>query len=244
MDSGIYAACAGLVARTQALDLAANNLANTSTTAFRAEQPTFHAALASHGLRTADARSAAMNQFSLVGGTRLDLSQGNLESTGNPLDVAIEGSGFLTVKTGAGTEFTRNGNFHLSPDRSLLTEEGDAVMGENGPVQLPDGEVSISADGTISVGGAVVTKLKIVEFAPGTPITHSGGSYYSAPLAAATPATKSSVRQGMLEASNVNSVQAAVGLIALQRNAEMLNRTMTLFHNEFNRLAAEELPRV
>lgn len=244
MDSGIYAACAGLVARTQALDLAANNLANASTTAFRSEQPTFHAALASHGLRTVDSRSAAMNQFSVVGGTRLDLSQGNLESTGNPLDVAIEGSGFLTVKTGAGSEFTRNGNFHLSPDRSLLTEEGDAVLGENGPVQLPDGEVSISADGTISVGGAVVTKLKLVEFAPGTPITHSGGSYYSAPLAAAIPATKSAVRQGMLEASNVNSVQAAVGLIALQRNAEMLNRTMTLFHNEFNRLAAEELPRV
>ena len=244
MDSGMYAACAGLIARTQALDLAANNLANTSTTAFRSEQPTFHAALASHGLRTADSRSAAMNQFSVVGGTRLDLSQGNLESTGNPLDIAIEGSGFLTVKTGAGTEFTRNGNFHLSPDRSLLTEEGDAVLGENGPVQLLDGEVSISADGTISVGGAVVTKLKIVEFAPGTPITHSGGSYYSAPLAAAAPATKSAVRHGMLEASNVNSVQAAVGLIALQRNAEMLNRTMTLFHNEFDRLAAEELPRV
>jgi flagellar basal-body rod protein FlgF/flagellar basal-body rod protein FlgG len=244
MGSGIYAACAGLVARTQALDLAANNLANTSTTAFRSEQPTFHSALASHGLRTVDSRSAALNQYSVVGGTRLDLSQGNLESTGNPLDVAIEGSGFLTVKTGAGTEFTRNGNFHLSPDRSLLTEEGDAVLGENGPVQLPDGEVSISADGTISVGGAVVTKLKIVEFAPGTPITHSRGSHYSAPLAAAGPATKSAIRQGMLEASNVHSVQAAVGLIALQRNAEMLNRTLTLFHNEFNRLAAEELPRV
>jgi flagellar basal-body rod protein FlgF len=244
MDSGIYAACSGLVARTQALDLAANNLANTSTTAFRSEQPTFHAALASHGLRTVDSRSAAINQFSVVGGTRLDLSQGNLESTGNPLDVAIEGSGFLAVKTAAGTEFTRNGNFHLSPDRSLLTKKGDAVLGESGPVQLPEGEVSISADGTISVGGAVVAKLKVVEFAPGTPITHSGGSYYSAPLAAATPATNSAVRQGMLEASNVNSVQAAVGLIALQRNAEMLNRTMTLFHNEFNRLAAEELPRV
>jgi flagellar basal-body rod protein FlgF/flagellar basal-body rod protein FlgG len=244
MDSGIYAACAGLVARTQALDLAANNLANTSTTAFRSEQPTFHSALASRGLRTVDSRSAAMNQYSVLGGTRLDLAQGNLESTGNPLDVAIEGSGFLTVKTQSGTEFTRNGNFHLSPDRSLLTEEGDPVLGENGPVQLPDGEVSISSDGTISVGGAVLTKLKIVEFAPGTPINHSGGSYYSAPLAAAVPAAKSSLRQGMLEASNVNSIQAAVGLIALQRNAEMLNRTMTLFHNEFNRLAAEELPRV
>jgi flagellar basal-body rod protein FlgF/flagellar basal-body rod protein FlgG len=244
MDSGIYAACSGLVARTQALDLAANNLANTNTTAFRSEQPTFHSALASHGLRMADSRSAAINQFSVVGGTRLDLSQGNLESTGNPLDIAIEGGGFLAVKTEAGTEFTRNGNFHLSPERSLLTESGDAVLGETGPVQLPEGEVTISSDGTISVGGAVVARLKIVEFAPGTPMAHSGGTNYNAPTAAATPATKSSVRQGMLEASNVNSVQAAVGLIALQRNAEMLNRTMTLFHNEFNRLAAEELPRV
>ena len=244
MDSGIYAACAGLVARTQALDLAANNLANTSTTAFRSEQPTFHAALASHGLRAVDARSAALNQYSVVGGTRLDLTQGNLESTGSPLDVAIEGSAFLSVKTSAGTEFTRNGNFHLSPDRWLLTENGDNVLGEAGPVQLPEGEVSISSDGTISVGGSVGAKLRLVEFAAGTPITHTGGSNYSAPLAAAVPAVHSAVRQGMLEASNVNSVQSAVGLIALQRNAEMLNRTMTLFHNEFNRLAAEDLPRV
>lgn len=244
MDTGLYAACAGLVARTQALDLAANNLANTSTTAFRSEQPTFHAALASHGVRTVDSRSAALNHFSVVGGTRLDLTQGNLEPTGNPLDVGIEGSGFMVVKTAGGSEFTRNGNFHLSPERALLTDSGDPVMGEAGPVQLPEGEVSISADGTISVGGAVAAKLKVVEFASGTPITHSGGSYYTAPTAAAVPATKSAVRQGMLEASNVNSVQAAVGLIALQRHAEMLNRTLTMFHNEFNKLAAEELPRV
>jgi flagellar basal-body rod protein FlgF len=244
MDSGLYAACSGLVARTHALDLAANNLANTSTTAFRSEQPTFHAALASHGLRTADARSAALNQFSVIGSTRVDLAQGNLESTGNPLDLAIEGNGFFEVKSEAGTQFTRNGNFHLTSDRMLLTDAGDSVLGESGPVQLPEGEVSISPDGTISVGGAVAAKLKIVEFARGTPITHSGGSYYSAPLAAAQAATKSAVRQGSLEASNVNSVQAAVGLIALQRNAEMLNRTLSLFHNEFNRLAAEELPRV
>jgi flagellar basal-body rod protein FlgF len=244
MDSGLYAACSGLVARTQALDLAANNLANASTTAFRSEQPTFHAALVSHGLRAVDARSAALNEFSVIGSTRLDLAQGNLQNTGNPLDLAIEGNGFFEVKTEGGTQFTRNGSFHLSSDRMLLTDAGDAVLGEAGPLQLPEGEVSISPDGTISVGGAVAAKLKIVEFAPGTPITHSGGSYYSAPLAAAAPATKSAVRQGSLEASNVNSVQAAVGLIALQRNAEMLNRTLTLFHNEFNRLAAEELPRV
>lgn len=244
MDSGLYAACSGLVARTQALDLAANNLANASTTAFRSEQPTFHAALVQHGLRAVDARSAALNEFSSLGATRLDLAQGNLQNTGNPLDLAIQGTGFFEVKTDGGTQFTRNGNFHLSPDRTLLTDAGDAVLGEAGPVQLPEGPVAISGDGTISVNGAVAAKLKIVEFAPGTPITHSGGSYYSAPLAAAAPATKSSIQQCSLEASNVNSVQAAVGLIALQRNAEMMNRTLSIFHNEFNRLAAEELPRV
>lgn len=244
MDSGLYAACAGLVARTQALDLAANNLANSSTTAFRAELPTFHSLLASRGLRTADARTAAVNQQSILGGTRLDLSQGNLETTGNPLDLGIEGSGFFVVDAGGSTMFTRNGGFHLSPDRQLVTAEGDAVMGEAGAVQLPEGEVSISADGTVSVGGAVAARLKVVEFAPSTPLTHQGGSYYSAPVAAAVPATKSAVRQGTLEASNVNSVSAAVGLIALQRHAEMLNRTLSTFHNEFNRMAAEELPRV
>ena len=106
MDSGLYAACSGLVARTQALDLAANNLANASTTAYRAEQPTFHAALASHGLRTADARSAALNQFSVIGSTRVDLAQGNLESTGNPLDLAIVDNKKNKKKTNTKTKNT------------------------------------------------------------------------------------------------------------------------------------------
>ncbi len=244
MDSGLYAACAGLVARTQALDLAANNLANTSTTAFRAELPTFRAELAAQNLRTADARTLAVNQHSMVGGTRLDMSQGNLETTGNPLDLGIEGNGFFEVRAEGTTVFTRNGSFRLTPDRTLVTDAGDPVLGETGPIQLPDGEITISSDGTVSVGGAIAAKIKVVEFAPGTPIAHSGGSYYTGPVAAASPSTNSAIRQGMLEASNVNSVTAAVGLIALQRHAEMLHRTLSTFHNEFNRLAAEELPRV
>lgn len=244
MNSGVYAACAGLVARTQALDLAANNLANVNTTGFRGQQPEFRSMLAQSSGRLVSAEAAAVNDFGVVGGFHLDLTQGNLERTGNPLDVGIEGPGFLAVQTADGVRYTRNGNLRVSSDNRLLTQEGDAVLGEQGSVTLPSGEVSISADGTISVGGALAGRLKIVEFDSATQITQAGQSYYSAPSAAVRPAARTSVRQGMLESSNVNSVSAAVSLIALQRHAEMLNRTLSTFHSEFNRMAAEDLPRV
>ncbi len=245
MDSGFYAACAGLMARTQTLELAANNLANVNTTGYRSQQPTFRTLLAQSNLAGLSRYAAAVNDFGVVGGSSLDQTQGSLERTGSPLDVAVEGTGYLTVQTPDGVRYTRNGNLKLSKDRQLQTNSGDPVLGASGqPIRMPDGEVSISGDGTISVGGALAGQLRIVEFPANTPMTQVGSSYYNAPSAAATPAKNSQLRQGMLESSNVNPVAAAVGLIALQRNAEMLTRAMSVFHNDLNRMAAEDLPRV
>ena len=92
--------------------------------------------------------------------------------------------------------------------------------------------------------GAVAGKLRLVEFAPGTMPTPEGGSYYSAPDAGVQPATSSRVRQGSLESSNVNPVAAMVSLILVQRNAEMMQRALTSFYSDFNKIAANDLPRV
>ena len=244
MNSGYYAACAGLKAQTQALELISNNVANLNTTGFRGQQTTFQSLLASSSAGVTTPLNQAVNDFNVLGDSRIDLSAGNLESTGNPLDLAIEGSGFFAVQTKAGTVYTRNGNFQASADGHLTTSAGDLVLGENGPLTIPSGEVSFSPDGTLSSGGAVAGKLRMVEFAPGSSPSPLGNSYYSAPAADTRPAATSYVRQGTLESSNVGAVSAVVQLITVQRRAEMLERAMSAFYANFDHIAANDLPHV
>ena len=243
MNSGYYAACAGLQAQTQALELIANNLANLNTTGYRGQLPIFGEMLATSAA-SSDALNRAINDFSVLSGSLTDLTAGSLDRTGNPFDLAIEGKGFFAVQTSSGTLYTRNGNFHVSKDGKLVTQSGDPVLGEHDPVNVPSGPVSISADGTLSVNGAIAGKIKIVEFAPGSTPTALGNSYYSAPDNTVRPSPESRMRQGMLEASNVNSVSAVVNLLMVQRRAEMLEQAMGAFHSNFDKVAANDLPKV
>ena len=245
LNSGYYAACAGLRTQTQALEFIANNLANINTTGYRGQQPTFRSLLATARYATANPLDRAINDFNILGGSRLDLAAGNLQSTGNPYDVALEGTGFLVVQTTAGTMYTRNGNFQVAANGRLITSSGDAVLGENGlPITLPSGEIAISADGTLSSAGAVVGKLRVVDFPADTWLVPQGNSYYIGPDANAQPAAHTYVRQAMLESSNVNPVLGMVNLISVQRHADMMQRALSAYYNEFNRVAANDLPRV
>lgn len=244
MNSGLYAACTALIARTQSLEVAANNLANVNTSGYRSQQGTFRSLLGQSADTSLSPLNRAINDFSVLGGSRLDLTAGNLERTGNDLDIGLEGLGFFVVQTKAGTRYTRNGRFQLSPDGLLVTATGDTVLGDQGPIRIPKGKIAFSVDGTISVDGAIAGKLRIAEFAPITALASEGGAYYSAPIGSEIKASQSRVRQGTLESSNVNSVASAVGLVLLQRHAEMLQRALTIFHSDFNRIAAEDLPRV
>jgi len=244
MDSGFYAACTALMGRTQALDLVANNLANVSTPGFRAQHEVFRSVLASSSLFPMSGLNEAVNNYSVLGGSELDFSQGNIEKTGNELDLALQGPGFFTVQSANGKVFTRNGNFHVSPKGKLVTAEGDPVLGDTGAIDIVGGPVSVSSDGTISVNGAVAGKLKIVDFPPGTNLTNVGATYFSAPLKSEIKAPKASIQQGSLEQSNVNPVASAVELITLQRYSELMQRALSMFHTDMNQVAAQDLPRI
>jgi flagellar basal-body rod protein FlgF/flagellar basal-body rod protein FlgG len=249
MDSGYYAAAAGLAAQTQALELVAHNLANLSTTGYRGEQTTFRSLLAGRGSAgsgavSANALNAAVNNFGVLSGSRLDLTPGSLAPTGNPLDVGVAGSGFLAVQSAQGILYTRDGSLHLTPAGQLVTSQGNAVLGAQGPVTLPSGNVAISSDGTISVEGAVVDKLQLAEFPPGTNLTAVGNATYSAPGGSALIAANSSIRQGMLEGSNVSPTEGVVQLITVQRNAEMLSRALSALDGQLNQIAVQDLPKV
>ncbi|MBV8049757.1 MAG: flagellar basal-body rod protein FlgF [Acidobacteriaceae bacterium] len=244
MNSGYYAACAGLEAQSRALDLVANNLANLNTSGFRAQQSLFRSFLADPSAAVEDPLNRAINNYSVLGGSRIDLSSGNLQRTGNSLDLAIEGSGFFAVQTHAGVVYTRDGNFQISAAGRLVTRAGDLVLGEQGPISIPSGVISISPDGTLSADGAVVDKMRVLQFATGSEPISIGESYYSIPKDQVRPATDSYVRQGTLESSNVNAMTAMVELITIQRKAEMLERAMSAFQSNLDHIAANDLPHV
>jgi flagellar basal body rod protein FlgG len=200
--------------------------------------------LAGKGAVSANPLNVAVNNFGALSGSRVDLTPGSLGPTGNPLDVGIAGSGFLAVQSAQGVLYTRDGSFHLTPTGQLVTSQGNAVLGALGPVTLPSGAVAISSDGTISVEGAVVDQLQLAEFPPGTNLTAVGSATYSAPRGSAVVAAESSVRQGMLEGSNVSPTEGVVQLITVQRNTEMLSRALSAIDGQLNQIAVQDLPKV
>lgn len=244
MDSGFYAACTALMSKTQALESVANNLANVSTSGFRSERNQFSSVLANASVTGSSPLNLAVNNYGVLGGTRLDQSEGSLEKTGNDLDFAIDGPGFFAVQTSTGRMYTRDGNFQIAANGQLVTPEGDPVLGEKGVINVSGGQVQVGPDGTISVNGAVAGRLKVVDFPSSTPLASMGKTYYSAPQDSEIEAKHASVQQGVIEGSNVNAVSSAVELINVQRQAEMMERALSFFNSDLDKTATEDLPRV
>jgi flagellar basal-body rod protein FlgF len=242
MNSGFYSAFAGFAARTDALEMLANNVANASTVGFKASHAFYRSFDSWTQPFNATPLNQAINHFGVLGGAHLDLSPGIIYHTGNDTAVAMEGTGLFTIQAANGIRYTRAGNFSLNAQRQLVTAQGDLVLGEQGPIQIPAGQLSISADGTISVDGVLVSKLKIADAAPTTQLTAEGKNYFVIPAPAVKAATTVSVRQGNLEMSNSDPVRTTVSIIELQRTAELMEKALSIFHNEFNKTAAQQIP--
>lgn len=245
MDSGYYAAMTGLMARTQALDAAAANLANAQTPGYRAEREYFRSVLASAD--AADSQlGTAVNRFGLLGGDRLNLGQGPLQQTGNPLDLAIEGEGFFQIQTQTGARFTRDGSFHRSQAGVLVTQSGEPVLSAGGkPINVPPGEVSVGANGVLSVAGGAVDTVGVFTFPAAAQLTAEGANRYVAPAGVKPQAaTNAAIHQGALESANEDAIQGTLDLVMMQRQAEMMQKALTVFHTEFNKFASEDLARV
>ena len=258
MDSGIYAAYTGLLTRTQALDTAANNLANTGTNGFRAARESFAGVLAS-GLAPSGAGAAAggasqvgesVNGYGVLGGTAADFGQGPLVTTSNPLDLALSGNGFFCDSDEAGwVRYTRDGSFLKSPAGILTTQTGEPVLDKGGnQITLPTGTVSVSPDGAVSVttdaGGGVVGQLGIFNFASTARLSAEGTNRFVAADGAVPVTGDALVRQGALESSNQDTVHGTMELVLIQRQAEMMQKALTVFDSQFDKTAVEQLARV
>jgi flagellar basal body rod protein FlgG len=184
-------------------------------------------------------------------GTFRDFSEGALEQTNNPLDVAISGDAFFTVQASGGERYTRDGNLQINPTGQLVTAKGDAVLGTSGPIvfQPTDHDITISADGTITVQegtartDSIRGKLRLVSFTDAQKLLKQGDNLYSAGEGGAAPAQdiKSTVRQGYVEKSNVSSVVEMSRMIEINRTyanvANMLSQEADLHKSAIEKLA-------
>ena len=162
MDRLIYLAMAGAKATMQRQETLSNNLANASTTGFRAELAAFRAV-------PVEGSGASTRVYSLESTVGYDATPGQVAATGRNLDVAMRGSAWLAVQGRDGTEaYTRGGSLDVDSEGMLVTTSGLQVLGDGGPIQIPpDSQVAIAADGTVSVTdvqnhSSTVGRLKLV----------------------------------------------------------------------------------
>lgn len=237
MAGGYYTALSGMRTRMDALDRLASDIANASTAGYKtersgtsqAERPSFSAALQS----AVDVTN---------GHSQMDLRPGALATTGRPLDVAVQGRGFLVVQTAQGERYTRNGHLLRGADGMLQTDEGDVVAGASGPIKIGTGEVAVDADGTIRVAGSIAGKLKVVDFSDPTALSRDGGSRFRATVPPQTVETPS-LASGSLEQSNVSIVDRVAELTEVSRGFETLLRAVSILMNDVDRGAITELGR-
>lgn len=223
MDRLIYTSMSGAKFLLERQATLANNLANATTTGFRADTV---------GLRAVPAVSAQAGTrvFTVETTTGADFSQGPLTATGRTLDVAVQGPGWLAVQTSDGSEaYTRNGALQVGPDGVLQLANGLQVQGTGGPISIPpDAEtILIASDGTVTVKAGsskiptTVGQLKLVN-PPTSDLSKSTDGLFRTQSGAPADASDSvRVADGTLEGSNVNVVEAMVGMIAASRQFEL-----------------------
>jgi flagellar basal-body rod protein FlgF len=238
------------IALQRELDVVANNIANVNTTGFKADNMVFH----EHLMPVARANQFRGNDrvvsFVQDRATWLNLAQGPVQQTGNPLDVALSDNSFLTVQTPNGERYTRNGALQINNAGQLVTSEGHQVIGANGPIVFQSGDtnVAISSDGTISVreGNNTVDsqrgKLRLAEFAQPQRLQKDGTSTYM-PIGGEQPQVPANPRvvQGAIEKSNVQGVVEITRMIELQRAytsvASLLQQQAEMRRSSIERLA-------
>ncbi len=208
MIKGIYTAARGLNSRMKNLEIVANNLANLNTTGFKRELPF----------------SEIMNQYGKIDIKKAtDFQQGNLTETSNPLDFAISGNGFFVIQTETGTELTRDGKFNISIDGYLVTQQGNKVLGKNGPISVNNlsldnnKKLTVSSDGEIKYGDDVIDTLLVANLNNPEQSVRSTGVNFKTGDDGFKIASPNSfiIKQGFQEESNINPIMEMQAMIQL-----------------------------
>jgi flagellar basal-body rod protein FlgG len=258
---GVYTALSGAMAQSQRLDTIANNIANVNTPGFKRDQQLFREYLTANEkpsdvIQVPRIPASIESFYDMQGGdksyvdsigTYTDFSQGGLKSTGNPLDVAIDGQGFFEVATPAGVRFTRHGSFSLDGNGVLVTKDGYPVLSAGEPGQDPanrmirstGGPLVINDNGDVYDGENVIGKLSLIDVQDKDSLQKIGNSLYDFKSNARpeiTVVNHPSLKQGFVESSNVNIVKEMTDMITTTRTFESAQKAISAYDSMAEKL--------
>ena len=225
MDNATTIALSRLSAQSRAMDMIAGNLANMSTPVFRAERMVFSDWLSAQS-NTTMPRGDRQLAYTQDRATYRDQAEGTLTQTGNPLDLALSGDGFFTVRTAAGTRLTRAGRFTLQATGTITDEAGNALLDTNNQpmtVSAADTKLTVTADGAISSQNGPIGKIAIVKPNDQNRMTAEGGRLFRADVPT-TPVGAPRIVQGAVEDSNVQPVAELVRMMSTERDFQFVTQ--------------------
>jgi flagellar basal-body rod protein FlgF len=242
MDPLTAAAASGIRTRMESLDMLANNLANASTGGFKVDHEFYSTFI---GDDAENSSEMGTGQMPMVQKPWIDFTQGTLQETGHPLDVALTGPGFFAVNGPSGPLYTRNGGFQVS-------NTGLVTTGDGYPVRLEDGKTlklglgdppDINTHGEVSQNGQLLGKLEITSFADTGKLSKAGSTYFKAAKGAGERPSTAQVHQKSVENSNVVTAEAAIRLVTVMRHFESLQKAITV-GTQMNQQSISEIARV
>ena len=227
----------------------ANNVANSNTSGFKADHSLFEEHLNSNAREDRFIGRDRLVSYVQDRGTFRDISQGPLEPSNNPLDLAIDGNAYFVVQAHGAERFTRDGKFSLNSTGQLVTSDGNLVLGTAGPItfQPTDHDINVAPDGTITVlegtarTDSIRGKIRMASFDDPAKLTKLGANLYDVGSAVPQADAKSNVRQGYVEKSNVNAVGEMGRMVEVMRSyaaiANLLQQQSDLHKSAIDKLA-------
>ncbi|HUK36217.1 MAG TPA: flagellar hook basal-body protein [Vicinamibacterales bacterium] len=238
MPGGYYIALSGMKTRLSALDRLASDIANASTAGYKVER-----ASTQQADRPSFDRSLESAIDVATGNSRVDVRSGAVVPTGRPLDVSVDGSGFLVVDTPNGPRYTRSGRLMRRADGVLTTSEGDVLQDTSGkPIKVSDGPITIDEDGSVRSNDAISGTLKVVTFDSTASLEKETSSRFKSDVAP-TPTPNPTLKSASLEQSNVSVVDSVTELTSVTRSFETLQRALSVLMNDVDGRAISELGR-
>lgn len=219
MENALIVGLSRQAALARELDVIANNMANVNTNGFKARSSRFAEYLDADARADAFPRPDRQVSFVIDAGTGLDLREGAVQETGNPLHLALRGDGFLVVETPAGERFTRNGALQLDAEGLLVTSDGFPVMGERGAIrfQPDDADIVIAPDGTIETPDGPRGQLRLVRFEDPQALSNIGANLFASEAEPLPAEGQVRVAQGSIERSNVQAVLEMTRMMEVSR---------------------------